>query len=191
MNPNEETNSQGTSAHDLKRLVHEAFEEYQNVQTKRTEPAYKAELEDERRKREVMEKRVNELVEENRRGKVKAETMERETFIKGELQRLGVAKIDLAFKAVRDEIQREADGTLHARGVDGPMPVQEFLRKFVDENPELLPARNLGGSGTSTTGRGTQSSPGIDIDSIRPGMSKEDLARARKEIARVAGLLID
>ena len=191
MNPNEESNSQGTTVSDLKRMVHEVFEEYHNVQTKRTEPAYKAELEDERRKREVMEKRVNELVEENRRSKVKAESMERETFIKGELQRLGVAKLDLAFKAVRDEIHRETDGSLHARGIDGMVPVQEFLRKFVDENPELLPARNLGGSGTSTTGRSSQNSPGIDIDSIRPGMSKDDLARARKEIARVAGLLID
>lgn len=191
MNPSEESNLPNQAVSDLKKLVHEVFEEYHNVQTKRTEPAYKAELEDERRKREVMEKRLNELVDENRRSKVRAESMERETLIKGELQRLGVAKLDLAFKAVRDEIQRETDGTLQARGSDGPMPLQEFLRKFVDENPELLPARNLGGSGTSTAGRSAQNSPGIDIDSIRPGMSKEELARARKEIARVAGLMID
>lgn len=191
MNSNQESESQNNTVSDLKKLVHEVFDEYHNVQAKRTEPAYKAELEEERRKRESMEKRLNELVEENRRSKAKAETMERETLIKGELQRLGVAKLDLAFKAVKDEIQRESDGTLQARGKEGLMPLQEFLRKFVDENPELLPARNLGGSGTSSTGRNTQSSPGIDLDSIRPGMSKEDLARVRREIARVAGLMID
>jgi hypothetical protein len=167
------------------------FEEYHNVQSKKTEPAYKAELEEERRKRESMEKRLNELVEENRRSKARAETMERETLIRGELQRLGVAKVDLAFKAVKDDIHREADGTLLARGTEGTVPVQEFLRKFVDDNPELLPARNLGGSGTSSSGRNSQSSPGIDLDSIRPGMSKEELARVRREIARVAGLMVD
>lgn len=191
MNSNQESEPQNNTVSDLKKLVHEVFDEYHNVQAKRTEPAYKAELEEERRKRESMEKRLNELVEENRRSKAKAETMERETLIKGELQRLGVAKLDLAFKAVKDEIHRESDGTLQARGKEGLMPVQEFLRKFVDDNPELLPARNLGGSGTSSTGRTAQSSPGIDLDSIRPGMSKEDLARVRREIARVAGLMID
>ncbi len=191
MNSNPESDSQSNpnTLGDLKKLVHEVFEEYHNVQTKRTEPAYKAELEDERRKRESMEKRLNELVEENRRTKAKAETMERETMIRGELQKLGVAKVDLAFKAVKDEIHRDADGSLHARGAEGHLPVQEFLRKFVDENPELLPARNLGGSGTANTGRGSQSSPGIDMNMIRPGMSKEDMARVRREIARLAGLM--
>jgi hypothetical protein len=191
MNSNSESESQSSTMGDLKKLVHEVFEEYHNVQTKKTEPAYKAELEEERRKRESMEKRLNELVEENRRSKAKAETMERETLIRSELQRLGVAKVDLAFKAVKDDIHREQDGTLHARSVEGPIPVQEFLRKFVDENPELLPARNLGGSGTASSGRGSQTSPGIDLDSIRPGMNKEEMARVRKEIARVAGLMID
>ncbi len=190
MNSNPESESQNTAG-DLKKLVHEVFEEYHNVQTKRTEPAYKAELEEERRKRESMEKRLNELVDENRRSKAKAESMERESLIRNELQRLGVAKLDLAFRAVKDDIHRDNDGSLHGRGTDGNVSLQEFLRKFVDENPELLPARNLGGSGTSSGGRGSQSSPGIDLDSIRPGMSKEDLARVRKEIARVAGLMVD
>ncbi len=190
MNSNPESESQNTTG-DLKKLVHEVFEEFHNVQSKRTEPAYKAELEEERRKRESMEKRLNELVDENRRTKAKAESMERESLIRNELQRLGVAKVDLAFKAVKDDIHRDTDGSLHGRGTDGNVPVQEFLRKFVDENPELLPARNLGGSGTSSAGRGAQNSPGIDLDSIKPGMSKEDLARVRKEIARVAGLMVD
>lgn len=191
MNSNQESESQQNTAGDLKKLVQEVFEEIHSAQSKRTEPAYKAELEEERRKRESMEKRLNELVEENRRTKAKAETMERETLIRGELQRLGVAKLDLAFKAVRDDIHREADGSLHGRNLEGLVPVQEFLRKFVDDNPELLPARNLGGSGTSSSSRTSQSSPGIDLDAIRPGMSKEELARVRKEIARVAGLMVD
>ncbi len=191
MSSSNEFNSTANSVQDLKKLIHEVFDEYTNVQHKRTEPAYKAELEEERRKRESMEKRLNEVIEENRRAKARAEAMERETVIRTELQRLGVSKIDLAFKAVKDDIQRDSDGSLLARGNEGPVPVADFLRKFVDENPELLPARNLGGSGTTSSNRTAQSSPGIDINSIRPGMSKEDMARARKEIARLAGLMLE
>jgi hypothetical protein len=189
MTSNNENDQHTSKTSELKSLVHEILSEYQTVQAKQNEPAYKAELMEERRKRETMEKRLNELVEETRRAKARAETMERETLIRTELQRLGVAKVDLAFKAVKDEILRETDGSLHARGPEGPVPVQDFLRKFVDENPELLPARNLGGSGTANSGRGTQSSPGFDLDQIRPGMSAEDMARARKEIARLGGLM--
>lgn len=189
MTSNNENDQHTSKASDLKQMVHEILSEYQTVQAKQNEPAYKAELMEERRKRETMEKRLNELVEETRRAKARAETMERETLIRSELQRLGVAKVDLAFKAVKDEILREADGSLQARGPEGPVPVQDFLRKFVDDNPELLPARNLGGSGTANSGRGTQSSPGFDLDQIRPGMSAEDMARARKEIARLGGLM--
>ncbi|MFN7543783.1 MAG: hypothetical protein ACK5TN_13445 [Acidobacteriota bacterium] len=191
MNSSNDSSLPVSPSPDLKKLIHEVFEEYSSVQHKRTEPAYKAELEEERRKRELMEKRLNEVIEENRRSKARAESMERETVIRTELQRLGVAKLDLAFKAVKDDIQRDSDGSLHAKGTEGPIPVAEFLRKFVDDNPELLPARNLGGSGTTSSSRSSQSSPGVDINSIRPGMSKEDMARARKEIARLAGLLIE
>ena len=61
MNSNQESEPQNNTVSDLKKLVHEVFDEYHNVQAKRTEPAYKAELEEERRKRESMEKRLNEL----------------------------------------------------------------------------------------------------------------------------------
>ncbi len=186
-----EESSLDNSVNDLKKLVQEVFEEYHSVQSKRTEPAYKAELEIERKKRELMEKRLNELINENRQAKAQAESIERESIIRSELAKLGVTKIDLAYKAVKDDILRDPDGRLHGRGVDGPIYVGDFLKKFVDENPELLPARNLGGSGTSSSGRKAQSSPGIDIDSIHPGMSSDELARVRKEIARVAGLIVE
>ena len=46
----------------------------------------------------------------------------------------------------------------------------------MQENPELLPARIAGGSGAQTA-RETPSTgdrPGIEIEKIKPGMSKED-----------------
>src|SRR6185369_2758424 len=120
------------------------------------------ELAEERRRRESLEKRVEEA--------------ERGSAIRAELQKLGVAKIELAYKAVKDEVPREG----------GEM--KEFLEKFVGENPELLPARLAGGSGASGGARGGlgAGSGAVDIERIRPGMSAEELDRVRQEIARVA-----
>ena len=121
------------------------------------------ELAEERRRRESLEKRVEEA--------------ERGSAIRAELQRLGVAKIELAYKAVRDEVPRDS----------GEM--KNFLEQFVGENPELLPARLAGGSGASGGARGSggsQASGAVDIERIRPGMSAEELDRVRQEIARVA-----
>jgi|SRR5690349_13326475 len=122
------------------------------------------ELAEERRRREGLEKRVEEA--------------ERSSAIRAELQRLGVAKLDLAYRAVKDEAPREA----------GEM--REFLERFVGENPELLPARLAGGSGAGAGQRGSGAAPPIDIDRIRPGMSAEELDRVRQEIARVASLAL-
>jgi hypothetical protein len=120
------------------------------------------ELAEERRRREGLERRVEEA--------------ERGSAIRAELQKLGVAKLDLAYKAVKDEIPHEA------------AEMKAFLEKFVGENPELLPARLAGGSGASggTRGGSGAAAGAVDIDKIRPGMSAEEMDRARQEIARVA-----
>ena len=102
------------------------------------------------------------------------EEAERGSAIRAELQKLGVAKLDLAYKAVKDEVPREL----------GEM--KEFLEKFVGENPELLPARLAGGSGASGGSRNAATTGAVDIDRIRPGMSAEEMDRVRQEIARVA-----
>jgi hypothetical protein len=102
------------------------------------------------------------------------------------LQRLGVIKVDLAYKAVKDDIQRTDDGRLVARTGQGELGVKEYLTHFVSENPELLPARVAGGSGASGNQRASMYSSAFDLDKIRPGMPKEELERARQEIARVA-----
>jgi hypothetical protein len=140
----------------------------------------KNELEEERKKREGLEARVGELM-------ARAEEAERSAAVRAELQRQGVAKLDLAYKAIRDEIHRAEDGTLVAQGGGG---IREHVEQFVKENPELLPARLGGGSGA---GGGQRSSPGeapVELEKIRPGMSPEELNRVRQEIARVASLTL-
>ena len=49
----------------------------------------------------------------------RAEEAERSAAVRAELQRQGVAKLDLAYKAIRDEIQRGEDGKLIAEGGGG------------------------------------------------------------------------
>jgi hypothetical protein len=173
---------------DFRHLIQEAVREFVNLEQSKSEPAYKVELEEERRRREALERRMNELVEENRRSRLIAEEAERSSAIRSELQRLGVQKLDLAFRAVKDDIQRTEDGRLVAKTTGGDVSVKEFLAHFVSENPELLPARITGGSGASHSAKAPVASPvgGFDIDKIRPGMPKEDLERARQEISRIA-----
>ncbi len=171
---------------DVRDIVRQAIEEFVRVETKKAEPAYKAELEDERKRRESLETRLNQLVEENRKARAVAEEADRNSQIRSELQRLGVAKVDLAFRAVRDEIIRGEDGRLQARGADAKS-LPEYLGKFLEENPELLPARIAGGSGAQTPSRNAaQPAAQVDLDKIKPGMSKEELDRVRQEISRLA-----
>jgi len=98
-----------------------------------------------------------------------------------------VAKVDLAFKAIRDDIVRTEDGRLIARGDSGEMAVKEYLSDFVNANPEFLPARIAGGSGVAPGQKAPAAGPAnVDLDRIKPGMSREEMERVRQEIIRVA-----
>ncbi|MGA2185073.1 MAG: hypothetical protein ABSH47_18800 [Bryobacteraceae bacterium] len=172
---------------DLRGIIRGAIEEFVRAEQTRTEPAYQTELIDERRRREQLEKRVNELAAENERSRAAADRAERDSVLRAELQRLGVSKVDLAFRAVKDDVQRTADGRIVARSGEGEVPLRDYLSQFVNENPELLPARIAGGSGMETMPRSTAVSGGaIDLERIRPGMNPEELERARQEVARLA-----
>lgn len=171
---------------ELKSIVRGVIEEFVQAERAKAEPAYKAELMDERKRREELERRVNELVHENQASRKMAEEAERSASIRSELQRLGVAKVDLAYRAVKDDIQRSEDGRLIARTGEGDVAAREYLAQFVHDNPELLPARIKGGSGIGSEPKVPPSTSGIDLDKIRPGMTPEDLEKARQEISRVA-----
>jgi hypothetical protein len=164
---------------DIRDIVRAAVEEFVKA-----DPSRQAELAEERTRREGLEKRVNDLVEENQRARAAAEAAERSASIRTELQRLGVTKVELAYRAVKDDVYRSEDGRILAQG---GAELREYLEHFVGENPELLPARLAGGSGTSPTGpRVVEQGGGVDLAKIRPGMDAEELERARQEVARVA-----
>jgi hypothetical protein len=173
---------------DVRSVMRQVIEEFVRTEQQKAEPAYRTELIEERKKREALESRLNQLVDENRRAHAAAEEADRNAQIRAELQKLGVAKVDLAFRAVKDDISRSTDGRLVANDGQEQRPVTEFLKKFVDDNPELLPARMSGGSGAHSTTRNAVSAgnSSIDIDRIKPGMNKEEMDRIRQEIARIA-----
>jgi hypothetical protein len=182
-----EVGTQGPANADVRLAIREAIEEFSRREAQKTEPAYKNELIEERRRREQLERRVNELINENARSRQIAEEAERNAAIRTELQRLGVGKVDLAFKAVKDDIRRSEEGHLVAVGEQGTMGVREYLTQFVGENPEFLPARKLGGAGTAPGPRtSTAGNPGIELEKIKPGMAAEELDRVRQEVARLA-----
>jgi len=168
---------------DVQGIVQQAIEEYMKQDSARREPAYKTELLEERRRREQLEKRLNEMSEENARARAAADEAQRATAIRAELQRLGVVKVDLAYRAVQDGIVRGEDGRMMA----GDQPMSDFLAGFVEENPEFLPARIAGGTGmTGAQKAAPAGAAAVDFDRIGPSMSKEELERARQEILRVA-----
>jgi len=181
-----ETKNERPEAPDLREIVRGVIEEFVQAQRDKAEPAYKAELVEERKRREHLEGRLNELVQENIRTRQQAEEAERSSMIRTELHRLGVSKIDLAYRAVKDDIVRGEDGRLVARGGQGELGIKDYLTQFVQENPELLPARISGGSGMAPAQKSAPSPAGFDLDKIRPGMNPEELERVRQEVARLA-----
>ncbi len=176
---------------DIRDVVRQTIQEFVNAEQKKAEPAYKTELQEERRRRESLETRLNQLVEENRKARAMADEADRNSQIRSELQRLGVAKVELAFRAVKDDIVRAEDGRLQPRGAEGKT-LQDYLTNFVQENPELLPARIPGGSGAQNPARGVQQgmSGGVEIEKIKPGMNKDDSDRVRQEIAKLASQML-
>jgi len=175
-----------TDGTELRSVIRGVIEEFVRAEQSKAEPAYKVELLDERKRREELERRFNDLVQENQRSRQMAEEADRGSTIRAELQRLGVAKIDLAYRVVKDDIHRGEDGRLTAKNGQGEVSVKEYLTQFVQENPELLPARITGGSGMGSGSKVAPHGGGLDMDKIRPGMNPEDLEKMRQEISRVA-----
>src|SRR5579859_7198046 len=116
-----------STAIDVPSLVRQTIEEFTRAQQSQSEPAYKVELQEERKRREQLERQVNALVEENKQSRQMAEEADRSAAIKGELQRLGVGKVDLAFKAVKDDIGRADDGRLVAKTDSGEVGLKDYL----------------------------------------------------------------
>ena len=179
---------QGSGGSDeLEPVVRKVISEYMRRASEQEEPALKAKLSEERKRREKLEGMLNGLKEENRQTRQRAEQAERFSRVRDSLRDMGVQKTELAFRLVKDDIFRGEDGELYAESGGGRVPYQEHLASFVSENPEFLPPRISGGSGATGASGSDLTSAGFDLGRIRPGMKREELAQAWKEVARLAG----
>ncbi len=169
--------SKSSLAEEVRAAVRLALEE-------RERTVLDAALEAERGKREELERRVSELIEESQRSRKMLEEAERRRVIQSELERLGVRNVELAYRAVQSEVVRTAEGQLVGRCASGDVELREYLVSFVDKNPELMPARMWGGAGASA-GSSDKYSDRVDLESIRPGMPREDLEKARRQVMEV------
>ena len=184
---NEEVGLTSSSDSDLEGIVKKAISEFRRHTSEEEDAVLKGKLREERRRREELERRLNEMRQENRRTRQQAEESERNLQIRDALREFGVQKTDLAFRLVKDEIFRTEEGDLYADSEGERIPYREYLKRFVSENPEFLPPRITGGSGATGVPRREFSPSGFDLERIRPGMSAEELAQAWKEVARLAG----
>ncbi len=162
------------AADDVREMIRAVVEEFV-----RADPARQAELVEERKRRESLEQRVNELVAENQRSRAAAEEAERSAAIRAELQRLGVAKVELAYKAVKDDVYRARMGGFWRRGARRCRSIWssswERIRSCCRRGWREGRGRARG------TERVANETGGGGLDKIRPGMGAEELERVRQE----------
>ena len=181
----QESATQVQAGQHIRGCVHEAIQEFISHRQQESEPAHRAELNEERRRREQLEAQVRQLLEKTRESEMEVARTRMTSAVRDELQKQGVTKVDLAFRAMKDDIRQADHGGYTVRGRDGDVPLQEFVKKFVDENPEFLPPRITGGSGSSGMGSDATGAR-FDIDAIRPGMSQEERRQVHAAIASLA-----
>ncbi len=172
---------------DVQTIVQQAIDEYMRQDSARREPAYKTELQEERRRREQLEKRMNETGA--RRTSAAARWRRRPSgrqqfgrscrswgwrkstwLIRRCRTGSSARKTDAWWRAATTATcQRISVGI--CTGESGVSAGEDCWRNRDDGNAESRTAANTGG---------------IDLDKISPSMSKEDLERVRQEILRVA-----
>ena len=70
---NKNNRNSGRSATDIRDVVRQTIQEFVQAEQRKAEPAYKAELQEERKRRESLEGRLNQLVEENQKARAMAD----------------------------------------------------------------------------------------------------------------------
>ena len=68
----------------IRDVVRQTIQEFVQAEQSKAEPAYKAELQEERKRRESLEGRLNQLVEENRKARAMADEADRNSQIRTE-----------------------------------------------------------------------------------------------------------
>jgi len=159
----------------------------QDMQTQENRTGAESALEQERRQRLELERQVKDLSEESRALRRQAEESDRRTRLREGLKERGVRKTHLALRLLEPDVRRNSDGELVGDWEGSLLPLDDYLNRFVQENPEFLPPRISGGSGSSGGRSAELTRSGFDLDAIRPGMKPDETREAWNEVARLIG----
>ncbi|MBK7927502.1 MAG: hypothetical protein IPJ98_08415 [Bryobacterales bacterium] len=118
--------------------------------------------------------------------KAEASRLRKDQYLRQALSALGVENLELAVKAVREDIVEAGGQKWVAPGEGGDVPAQEYLAEFLKKNRELLPARRLQGGGMPASR--VESGGSVDLEEIRPGMDPVTLKKVRDAIGRAMGV---
>lgn len=90
-------------------------------------------------------------------------------------------RLDAALRLFGPDVKYDEDGQ-----IVGPddTPLAEYVAAAVQKHDYLLPAKSVGGAGAANQGKRTEKP--LDLNDIRVGMSAEELARVRAQIAELA-----
>jgi hypothetical protein len=118
--------------------------------------------------------------------KAEASRLRKDKYLRQTLSALGVENLDLAVKAVHEDIVENGDRQWVTTPASGAVPAQQYLAEFLKKNRELLPARRLQGAGMPASRM--ESGGGVDLEEIRPGMDPATLRKVRDAIGRAMGV---
>ena len=92
---------------------------------------------------------------------------------------------DMFFKAIQGDIVRNEDGDLVARTETGDLPVKDYITETAGSmEGYLAPKGNMGGTGATPSGKAGKG--GIDLNSIKPGMDRTQLAEALRQASMLS-----
>ena len=133
----------------VRAIVREAIEEFVKKEQSKTEPAYKAELVEERKRREQLERRLNELVEENKRSRQQAEEAERSGDGAGGVAAHGRGEGGRGVQGGQGRHRTAPRTAGWWRGASGgEVSLREYSAHFREREPGIPAGAHLRGSGS-------------------------------------------
>ena len=169
---------------DIRSMMQAVIEEFVKAEQIKAEPAYKAELVEERKRRESLEQRVNELVAENERIASEGGGSGAERGDPGGAAEAGGGEDRPGVQG--GEGRDSARGGRAAAGARTDRSCGIIWRSSWARIRSCCRRGWREGRARAAGQRSVAEAGAVDLDKIRPGMSAEERERVRQEIARVA-----
>jgi hypothetical protein len=148
-----------------------------------TDPALAAKLAALERTNKEMRQQMDENTASTKREREAALEMDRVAQVRTALAKHPLNNPDRALAMFLPDVKRGEDGQLY--GGTGNIPLAQFVDDTVKVEDWMLKPVNVGGSGARPNQGGNGGNKMADLESLKPGASKEDLAAYRASILGV------